>query len=75
MRVAIMRAGSPGAEAIVNVRFGPFESVSGGSTIVTSMFWPALKSNPAGRSKWKAIVPSATLSLLVSFEECTAMPQ
>jgi hypothetical protein len=43
MRVAIKRKSSSGALAIENVRTLPSASVSGGSTSVRSMYWPAWK--------------------------------
>src|SRR6185503_18883283 len=54
IRVAIVRCGSCGAEAILNVRLSP--------PSFNSAFWPAWWTKPEGRSKWNALVPSATVS-------------
>lgn len=48
------------------VRIFPSESVSGGLIRVRSAVWPALKLNPEGLAKPKAMVPSATLLRLTT---------
>src|SRR5262245_3441445 len=70
MRVAITSSFSWGALAMEKVRALPLASVSGGSISDTFIDCPGLKAKPAGLAKWKAIVPSATVSLdakLVSY--------
>src|SRR5665213_3603798 len=59
IRVATIRVSSLGPLAIEKLRTLPSESVSGGSSKVMSRYWPALNAQLAGRSKRKAIVPSA----------------
>src|SRR5262249_38670769 len=51
-------------------KFGhfPSESVSGGFSNVRSADCPGLKSNPAGFSRWKAMVPSAASALFRSLD-------
>src|ERR1017187_2441120 len=59
IRVATIRVSSLGPLAIEKLRTLPSESVSGGSSKVMSRYWPALNAQLVGRSKRKAIVPSA----------------
>src|SRR5258706_55672 len=66
MRVAMTSSVSWGALTIEKVRALPLASVSGGSISDTFIDCPAVNLNPAGLAKWNAIVPSATVSLLVS---------
>ena len=64
MRVANINWFSKVAQAIEKVRVFPSESVSGGFINVKSTDCPGLNSNPAGFSKWKAIVSCATSTRL-----------
>src|SRR5262245_30662446 len=66
MRVEITSSDSCGALTIEKVRLLPLASVSGGSISDTFIDCPGLNAKPAGLAKWKAIVPSATVSLLFS---------
>src|SRR5215510_15247635 len=68
IRVANISWSSNGALAMEKVRTFPLESVSGGFNNVRSEDCPGLKSNPAGFSKWKAMVPSATSTLFNSLD-------
>src|SRR5690349_12501513 len=74
MRVAMTSSLSWGALTIENVRALPFASVSGGSISDTFIDCPGLNAKPAGRAKWKAIVPSATVSLDASVVSYLGMP-
>jgi hypothetical protein len=53
--------------AMENARAFPSASLSIGSTQEISVNWPALNTNPAGLSNSKAIVRSATMRRLFSF--------
>jgi len=64
IRVVNTNSFSNGGLAMEKVRVFPSASVSGGTVSVTSANCPALKLNPEGFSKWKAIVPSATSTRL-----------
>lgn len=58
-RVAKVSRRSSGALVMKNARVFPLSSISGGSIHVISANWPALKSNPGGRSNSNASVCSA----------------